>query len=70
MTATAIRTKCLKCDMTIRAMDSDTWANAVTNRQVLRLATEFRLWWVHGRRTQTCPQGGSHDPVEPYGKEA
>jgi len=63
MATTAIRTKCLNCNLTVRAMDSDTWENVTTERQILDLAIAFRLWWVHGRKATTCPQGGTHNPI-------
>jgi hypothetical protein len=62
--ADAIRTKCLKCSLTIRAMDAETWENAVTQRQVRELSAAFRLWWVHGRKTTRCPAGGTHNPID------
>jgi hypothetical protein len=65
-TTRAVRTKCLKCSLTIRAMDKETWQNCVTQAEAFRLSGKFQLWWVHGRKTTACPQGGTHDPANPY----
>lgn len=64
--ADAIRTRCLKCTKTIRAMDKESWTNCTSEREVLTLAGQLRLWWVHGRKCTTCPEGGLHNPAYDY----
>lgn len=61
MATAAIRTTCLKCNKTIRAMDSESWSNIVTESELLRVGF-LRTWWVHGVKCRVCPAGGHHNP--------